>query len=158
MSHERPDRAPLVDDATHRDLAIAAYQRCWEILDSGGASDGHVELLTCAFASRWHWRHCGGPREWAISDWMVSRAAATAGDGGLALVYARRAHDALDDTSPDWMRASAAEGMALAYRVAGPAGEYDHWVGVAARLVESIIDDDDRELISAQLAATRSAR
>ncbi len=140
-----------------RQAAAALYNRCWELLDAPTDDDAIVELLTCAFASRRLWRQAGGPDEWVMSDWMVSRAAAASDCGALAVLFARRAHDGLTDSAPDWLRASAAEGLARAYRSSGPADEYDRWSAIAEGLVALIADERDRAVIAGQLAQTRGA-
>ena len=88
---------------------------------------------------------------------MVSRAAAAADCAALGVLFAQRAHDGLADSAPDWLRASAAEGLAHAYRAAGRADEYDRWSAVAEGLVARIADAEDRAVIAAKLARTRGA-
>jgi hypothetical protein len=144
-----------VETDEHRRLAIGLYNRCWELLDKAArTSDEDVELLTAAFTSRWHWLLCGASEQWIISDWMVARCASNLDVGPLALSYATRAYAALDPNSPTWLRASAAEGLALAHAVSGNAGEHERWCALARDLVARIPDEDDQTLIGAQLEAT----
>jgi hypothetical protein len=116
--------------------------------------DDDFELLTLAFASRYHWSIVGGPEQWAVSDWLVSRAAASIGEGSLSLAFAVRANDAVQSfDAPDWLHASTAEGMSRAYAAIGSDQERDEWLNNAERLVEVIADEEDRELIASQLAS-----
>jgi hypothetical protein len=55
----------------------------------------------------------------------------------------------------DWLVASAAEGVARAYAVAGNHDECNRWADEAARLIELIDDEDDRKMIASQLATVR---
>jgi len=142
-----------VTEPNDRTLATELYNRCWEILElESRSSDDDVELLTTAFASRYHWLEAGTDEQWIIGDWMVSRAAGVVGAPELSLEYAHRAHDAAQDgDSPDWLVASTAEGVARAYACAGNAEEFAKWNALAGRLVEAIADEEDRALIASQL-------
>jgi hypothetical protein len=144
-----------VEVEAHREVAVATYQRCWELLELPVRSNhDDVDLLTNAFASRFHWSHAGGPQEWIIGDWMVSRAAAATGQGQLAVWFAVRADAATDGTDvPDWLRASTAEGVARAYGAFGDEERRDLWIHKAQALVDAIADAEDRELIAGQLAS-----
>ena len=146
-----------MSDSEERELAISLYSRCWELLETEArSSEGDVELITCALASRLHWLHAGGPQEWIISDWMVARAAGAVGAADLALVFAQRANDAVTQSDfPDWLVASTAEGVARAFGETGRAEEFASWTAKAERLIEVIVDDEDRLLIASQLAQDR---
>lgn len=141
-------------DVDHRKIAVETYNHCWDLLDRDDRSpDEDFELLTSAFASRYHWSLAGGPEQWAVSDWMVSRAAADIGEGSLSLAFALRANDAMQEfDAPDWLVASAAEGLARAYAALGSEQDRDEWCNNAESLVEAIADEEDRELIASQLA------
>jgi len=144
-----------VDAEAHREVAAATYQRCWELLEQPVRSKhDDVDLLTNAFASRFHWGRVGGLQEWIIGDWMVSRAAAATGQGQLAVWFAVRADAATDEADvADWLRASTAEGVARAYGASGDAARRDLWIRKAQALVDVIADAEDRELIASQLAS-----
>jgi len=136
-----------------RELATQLFNRCWELLEAPRDADGDVELLTAAFGSRYHWLNAGGREQWIVSDWMVARAAAALGDGGLSILFAQRAHSAAQEIGgPDWLVASTAEGVARAYAVLGDVQEFTHWAALASRLVEVIAEPEDKSLIASQLA------
>lgn len=137
-----------------RAVATELYNRCWEILElQSRSSDDDVELITAAFASRYHWLQVGSGEQWIVSDWMVSRAAGVVGAPELSLVFAQRAHNAAQNgDSPDWLVASTAEGVARAFAAGGNAEEFAKWNALAGRLVEAIADPEDRALIASQLA------
>ena len=149
----------MMGDPEERELAVSLYNRCWELLETEGRStDDDVELITCALASRHHWRNAGGQQEWIISDWMAARAAGAVGAIDLALVFAHRANDAVTQGDfPDWLVASTAEGVTRAFGDAGKAEEFGAWFAKAERLIEVIVDEDDRGLIARQLADDRLA-
>jgi hypothetical protein len=98
-------------------MAAAAFNRCWELLETPGRSnDQDRELLTAAFASRYHWASIGDAEQLITSDWIVSRAAAAVGEAELSVTYATLANDAAEGAAvTDWSLASTAEGLARAW-------------------------------------------
>jgi hypothetical protein len=136
-----------------RELATQLFNRCWELLETTRDADGDVELLTAAFSARFHWLSAGAMEQWIVNDWMVARAAAAIGDGELALRFAERAHEAAQENEvPDWLVASTAEGVARAYAVNRDVEAFANWSALAARLIDVIVDPDDKTLIASQLA------
>jgi hypothetical protein len=137
-----------------RELATQLFNRCWDLLDKTSRDDGDdAELLTAAFSSRYHWLSAGTQEQWIVSDWMVARAAAALRDAPLSLLFAKRAHSAAQESEiPDWLIASTAEGVARAYAAAGDGEEFNNWSALAGRLIEVIVDPENRSLIASQLA------
>lgn len=136
-----------------QELAQRLFNRCWELLESPRDHDDDVELLTSAFTSRYHWLAVGALEQWIVSDWMVARAAAEVGDAQLSILFAKRAHESAQEQSvPDWLVASCAEGVARAYAAAGDVAQFNHYFALATRLILVIADAEDRALISSQLA------
>jgi len=149
-----------VDAPAQRSAAIDASTRAWELLRVPVRTpDQDVELLTTAFASRHHWQAVGGAQQWIVSDWMISRASAALGIGHLSLLFAERAYAAaLEDGTPDWLYASAAEGVARAYASTGDLDQRDAWCAIALGLVTAIANKDDRAVVAARLADTADFR
>ncbi len=149
-----------MDTPDHRVEAIETFNRAWQLLDAGvRTSDEDAELLTVAFASRHHWQEAGGSQQWIVGDWMVSRAAADVGIAHLALMFAERAYAAaLEDGTPDWLLASAAEGVARAYGASGDLDQRDAWSAIAGSLVKAIGNREDRAVVAGQLAETSGFR
>jgi hypothetical protein len=136
-----------------RELATQLFNRCWELLESTRDADGDVELLTVAFAARYHWLNAGELEQWIVSDWMVAHVASALGDGALALRFAQRAHAAAQDNEvPDWLVASTAEGVARAYATVGNVEEFNNYAALATRLIDVIADPEDKSLIASQFA------
>lgn len=142
-----------MDDIDHRAIAVATFNRCWELLEERDrSSDGDLELLSTAFTSRYHWNCAGGGEEAVVADWMVSRAAAATGFASLATVFALRAYESAEGgDGPEWLIASTAEGVVRAYAAANDPEARDRWYAVAQGLVDAIADEDDRRLIAEQL-------
>lgn len=139
----------------HRKIGVNRYNRCWTLLEIDHRTSAEDdELLESAFVQHYHWFLAGGPDQFVMAEWMVSRAAAATGHGDLAVHYARLAYDrAQTPSTPDWLQASVAEGVARAYAAMGDTTQRDHWFAVAKELVEKITDREDRELIDCQLSS-----
>lgn len=138
----------------HRAIGATTFNHCWELLDQPERTAAEdAELLTAAFASRFHWSYAGGPEQWILADWMVSRAAAAVGEGRLALTFAERARDeALQTEAADWLLASVTEGVARAHAALGDRAAVAEWCRTAQELVARIADEEERALIERQLA------
>ncbi len=139
-------------DHDHRTLAISTYSDCWDLLDSVRSPEEDRNLMTLAFASRYHWLKAGGPTEWVISDWMVSRCAAAVGQGSLSVTFAKSALDGVADDSPAWLRASMHEGMARACVAIGDQGGKAQHIAQARQELASEESREDRQLIESQIA------
>jgi hypothetical protein len=144
----------MLDADTRRSLAAAAYNECWTLLEQPERSAADdARLITLAFASLHLWEPIARPDQIATGEWMVAHAASHLGLSDVAVLFAQRAWDhAQGDQIPDWMLASAAEGLARAYRCAGRAEEYQEWVSRATDLVTAIAEDEERAIIAGQLA------
>ncbi len=144
-----------MDRDEHRAEAVRTYNACWDLLDapSLSAEDARL-LLTLAFASRHHWLEAGGGvQEAVMADWMVSRAAAVAGYGALAVDLAQRSVAAADGSDqPAWLRASAREGLARAYAAVGDADARAVELAAAEQVLATEPDEESRTLIAEQLA------
>jgi hypothetical protein len=137
----------------HRTIAVQQFNHCWELLEKDDRSASEdANLITSAFASRYHWSLVGDSGRFVTADWMVSRAAAAIAEGDLAVRFALLAYErSLTSGTPDWLRASVAEGLARAYAAAGDIAERDNWWAEAEVLVSVISDAESRELIESQL-------
>jgi len=148
----------MADTLTHRSLAVAGFNRSWELLESDRDADQDLELLEVAMASRHHWRAEGGLQELCVADWMVSRCFADLGDGLMAL---RFAHSSLAEQPPDapaWLRASLLEGLARAHAAAGDQTGRDDAIARAHLELAAEADEEDRTLIASQLATVPPSR
>jgi predicted lipid-binding transport protein (Tim44 family) len=142
-----------VDREDHRRTAVETFNRCWELLENGDRTDeDNRDLLTLAFVSRYYWSCVGAEEQMIISDWMVSRAAATIGEAHLALRFAQCAYDHAQEAEvPDWLSASVCEGLARAHAANGDLALRNQWYETAADLIERIEDHESKALIAAQL-------
>jgi hypothetical protein len=151
-----------MDQTVARQEAIAAYNRSFDLLDLPERSAVEdAELLAAAWTSRHLWMLAGGTREVVIADWMVSRVAAalSASHPGFAPLSVEMAKSALGgagDDAADWLKASLAEGMARAALAAHDTAQGAVWLAEAERLLILIADEEDREVIDAQIDDRRN--
>ena len=135
-------------------LAKALYNRVWELLEKGDrtAADDE-ELVHTAHASRHFWTAVGTEKNRSIGDWQVSRVYSTLGRGEPAVHHARRAlQHAQGVEGETWLLASAYEGLARAYAVAGDRAAAVEWKAKAVARLAEVDDADDREIVEGDLA------
>lgn len=140
-----------MENAEHRAVAVQTFNRCWDLLEGARSPESDRELLMCAFTSRYHWLKVGGPRQFAIADWMVSRAYATAGQGALAIEWAELAQAQTAETEPAWMRASMYEGLARAHKAAGNTAERERYRELATETLAAETTEEDAVHIRTQI-------
>src|SRR3954451_349068 len=142
-------------ESAHRAFAKAAFNGAWELIDvSERTADQDRQMLTLAFAARWHWGEVGTPENRVVSDWQGAHVASLVGETTLAPSYARSAYDqARAGEMPAWLRASTAEGMARACAAAGDTDAFERFADETRGLLADLDDEEDRELISGQLAS-----
>ncbi len=143
----------MTDHDAQLSLAKSTYNECWDLLENENrTSDEDDDLLATAFTSRYHWYAVGGGEQKIVSDWMVSRAAAAVGFGELSVRFAHRANEGVAAGDfPAWLRASVHEGLARAHATNGDAALRAEFLDLARRELENEPDDEDREIIAAQI-------
>jgi hypothetical protein len=144
-----------IGDDLHRRLGVDLFNRVWALLETDDRTpEQDDELVHAAHASAYHWRQVGTPANRARSEWQCSRVYAVLGRAEPALHHARRCLE-LCEASPGALEPFdlpyAHEALARAHAVAGePAEARRH--AERARASLDAIDDDDRELLLADLA------
>jgi hypothetical protein len=143
-----------LDPATQRALAASLFNRVWELLEKGDRTTADDdEMVNAAHASRLHWTSIGTPRHLAVGDWQISRVYSVLGRAEPAVHHARRCHDlAVTVTDEPWLLASAYEGLARAYAVAGDRAAAVEWKAKAVAQLELVTDADDREIVEGDVA------
>ncbi len=141
----------------HRQLAVSLFNRTWELLDQPTRShEERAEMLTVAFASRHHWREAGEARNFAISDWQISRAAAVLGYADLAEEYGQRSLEIASGAHlGPFYEGYAHEALA---RAAGLAGNRDlkaKHLDIAYTMLDQIDEASEREMLGPDLDELR---
>jgi catechol 2,3-dioxygenase-like lactoylglutathione lyase family enzyme len=137
----------------HRAVAIATYNRCWDLLEAERNPGQDLDLLGLALTSRHHWQQAGGPREWAIADWLASRCAAATGHPHLALAFANSSSQHDQATFEPWLKASLLEGQARAWASMGDDVRRDQFISLALDCLREEPDAENRALIEDQISA-----
>ncbi|HSK24974.1 MAG TPA: hypothetical protein VK906_17445 [Egicoccus sp.] len=156
-----PATAPPLDLAPtaltgeqHRRVAIALFNRAWDLLALTERSpELDDELLHTAHASRLHWTAAGGDAtRLATGEWQCARVYAVLGraepaewHAGRALAICRAA------TITGFLEGAAYEALARAALVAGDAEAARRWAEQARAIAEGLDDEEDREVLTADL-------
>jgi hypothetical protein len=145
----------MVDKETHRKLAVALFNRAWELMDMAERSeDQDDEMLSTAHASAYHWLQVGTPKNFSISQWQLSRIYAMLNRSASAIHHGQRALVHAEQGDLDaFYHAYGHEAVARGYQVAGERGRMAEHRKRAEDLLPSIEDAEDRAVIQADLNA-----
>jgi DNA-binding transcriptional MerR regulator len=149
----RPAPAGLPD--SERQLAADLFNLVWTLLEqTGRTTEDDDRMVHAAHASRYHWGQVGGPEQLAIGEWQCARVYSVLGRAEPALHHARRCLDiATASTVPDWLIASAHEGLARAYAVAGQRESALASRAAAEAVLAKVTDAEDRQVVQDDLAS-----
>jgi len=134
--------------------AKAAFNRTWVLIEQEGRSPADdAEMLITACASRYLWETGGEEEPRFIGDWQIAHVASLLGEARLAQQFAASALARVEANGwTDWRLASALEGTARAYAAAGDTAARDQFAERCRRVLDTIDDAEDRDLIAGQLA------
>ena len=156
IDHEDPIMPPThpAELADRRGLAVDLFNHVWTLLERTDRTPlDDDEMLHAAHASRYHWGEVGEPVNLARGEWQCSRVYAVLGRAEPALWHARRCVALCEEHRiGDWDIAFAWEAVARAASVAGAHREAQEAVQRAQELAAEIVEDEDRELVLADLA------
>lgn len=145
----------MVTTDAHMSHGKQLFNRTWELLDMEDRTpDQDAEMATAALASRYHWRQVGEARNFAISDWQASRVFSTLGAAEVATTFGRLCLRLCEDNSlGPFLTGSAHEALARSARLAGNKIEFETHLELAKKLLARVEDDEERELLSADIDA-----
>lgn len=141
-------------------LARQFFNDTWGLLRKKRRTKAEsLAMVHGAHASRHLWQGVGGPREWAIGEWQVSRVYAALKRPEAALLHAKEAVAICRRAGlGGWRLASALEGLARAHASAGDRAACERALRQARAALAGEEDAGDRELIEAQLSTVRVPR
>jgi hypothetical protein len=144
----------MPDDQLHRKLGADLFNGTWTLLErSDRTAADDVRMIHMAHASAYHWLQAGGPQNFARSHWQCSRVYAAVGRAEPALYHARFVLDICERHGiGDFDLAYAYEALARAYAVGGDSAESARWLARARAAAAGIAEQDDRDLLLADLA------
>ncbi|HEU4321466.1 MAG TPA: hypothetical protein VFS66_15455 [Acidimicrobiia bacterium] len=137
-----------------RALAPRAFNRTWELLDAEELSrEQEEEMLAASFAQRYLWYLVGDARNRAIADWQVSRVAAVLGYAELARRFGERSLEVSVENALDpFVTGFAHEAIARAAADVDDVETFTEHIAAARALLAEIEDDDERDLLTVDLA------
>lgn len=149
---EHPGQEELA--AWHRALAPVAFSHTWSLLDQNGLTrEQEEEMLSSAFAQRYHWYQVGDPRNWAIADWQVSRVAAVLGYADLAFRFGHRSLEICVEHGLDsFVTGFAHEAIARAAAEVDDLEIFTEHLELAKAMLAAIEDPGERETLEEDLA------
>lgn len=149
---ENPTEADIAN--WHRTMAPMAFNRTWELLDRNELTRAEEEeMLAATFAQRHHWYEVGNSRNHAIADWQVSRVAAVLGYADLARRFGEISLEiALENDLDPFVIGFAHEAIARAAADVDDVETFTEHLDAARAVLADIEDDEDRELLAADLA------
>jgi uncharacterized glyoxalase superfamily protein PhnB len=160
------DAAPSFDgtgdgsSAAERRLAAHLFNGVWQLLDKPDrTADEDDRLLHMAHASRYHWGQVGTAENRSRGEWQCSRVYAALGRSEPALYHANRNLEICDAHGiGDFDLAFAYEALARSWALAGDGERARAWLERARAAAVDIAEDEDRELLLADLATIVSGR
>ena len=135
-----------------RAIAIAAFNRAQDLFYSTRTPEQDHEMLQAALTSRHHWRLVGGERQFAVSDWLMSRIYAAFNEPRLAVEFALSSISHKQEGFPHWLKASLKEGVARAYKCANKMHEFEHYKELALAELALESDPEEVKIIGEQIA------
>ncbi|MGO9557622.1 MAG: hypothetical protein ACLPQS_15990 [Acidimicrobiales bacterium] len=151
MTEESTDE--LLSSEDERRIGIALFNSAWELMDRQDRSvEDDDRMLHMVHASRHHWGQVGSPEHFARGEWQCSRAYALLGRPEPCLYHAERVLDiCVANGIADWDLAFAYEALARGCAIAGDTEGARAMTEKALEAVESIAEDEDRQLVLADL-------
>ena len=147
-----PGTGTVTDERT---LAAQLFNETWRLMQQEGRSqDDDDRMVHTAHASRYHWGQVptATPAHLARGEWQVSRVYAVIGRSEPAIYHAQRVVDICQANGiGDWDLAFGYEALARAFAVAADAGAARAFTDKALAAAESIAEDEDRDLLLADL-------
>lgn len=144
----------LITPEAERALARQLFTRTWELIDARDRTPEQDRMmLVTACAAYFHWDAIGTEENRAIADWQIAHVASLLGYGDLAVAHATSALRRVQAAGlPDWLHASALEGLARAHAAAGNRAQRDAYLQRATEAATRVADAQERELIASQIA------
>jgi hypothetical protein len=134
----------------HRELAVAANNRTWELLGNDARTDADTrEMVHVAHASLWHWLQCGDVENEQRGEWLVSHVYAVIGRAEPAVFHALRCLEITEAAGlQGFDRAYAYEAMGRALALANDETAAE-WRARAEAAGAEIADPEDRAIFEA---------
>ena len=150
------DSSPSTE--VHRQMATQLFNDTWTLLDELNRTPAQDrQMLGAALGSYYHWTVVGNAKNHAVADWQVARVLVAIGQPELAQQFADQAlRRAVDDNLGPFLVACGHEVLARVASFKGDDEARDNHVARAQDLLSVIADEEEREILQADLDAMRS--
>jgi DNA-binding transcriptional MerR regulator len=147
-----------LDDDEERTLGAALFNAVWTWLEKANRSaDDDLLMVHMAHASAHHWAKVGEPVNRVRSEWQCSRVYASVRRPEPALFHAQRALAICESNGiTGFDLGFCYEALARAHSVSGDSAEAKRWQQRGYDEAKSVEEDDDRELLLADLGSVAS--
>ncbi len=141
----------------HRAMAVQLFNQTWALLDELHRTPAQDrQMLGAALGSYYHWTVVGDERNWAVADWQVARVLTAVGQPDLAQQFADQAlRRAVDDNLGPFLVACGHEVLARVAATKGDDEARDNHLARAQDLLSVISDEDERNVLRADLDSLR---
>ena len=135
-----------VESDWHRKMAAKLFNATWDLIGKKHRTKEEVDaMIHMAHASRYHWGVVGGPKEFAIGEWQISRVYAVLDRPEPSLFHAQRSLEICEARHVNgFPLAYAYEALARAFAIAGKARLRDACMKLAKTAGEKIEEAEDR--------------
>jgi hypothetical protein len=142
-----------MDQQDERRLAASLFNGTWTLMEKEDRDrDEDDAMLHMAHASAHHWRQVGRPENLARAEWQCSRVYAVLRRAEPCLHHAQRSLKICQENDlRDFDLAFGYEALARAHAIAGNSEQAQAYTEQAFAASEDISEDDDRELVLADL-------
>jgi cation transport regulator ChaB len=140
----------------HQEMAKKCFNETWDYLEKQNRdANDEQQMLHLAHAARYHQSFVGNDRNFAISDWQISRVYAALKQPRLALSFAKSSLERMESANLSDILCTGYEAMARACAVAREFGAASDYLQRAReQLAESNLDEQDRKIYLDQIQET----
>ena len=140
----------------HREMAKKCFNEAWDYLDKKDRdANDEQQMLHLAHAARFHQSFVGNDRNFAISDWQISRVYAALKQPRLALSFAKSSLERMQSANLTDILCTGYEAMARACAAAREFGAASDFLQRAhEQLVAAKLDEEERKIYSDQIQET----
>jgi hypothetical protein len=146
--------SPVLVPEQERKMAGSLFNEVWRLMDLPERTEAEdAAMLHGAHASCYHWMVVGEPVNRARGEWQVSRVYSVLGRPEAAYLHAQKVLDICQrERIGDFDLAFAYEALARASALGGDAEAARSWAAQAREASQAITDQEDRDLVLADLA------
>ncbi|MCA1030754.1 hypothetical protein LCL95_06960 [Bacillus timonensis] len=137
----------LTIEEFHRKCAVSLFNQVWDLIEKEERTQAEIDqMITMAYASRYHWSEIGQPVNFSRGEWQISRVYSLLERSEPALYHAERNLEiCLEHGIGDFDLAFAYEALARAYKVSGNEEEFQKYKDLAMDASGQIKKEDDKQ-------------